>query len=226
MRKSKEARLRILIVDDHPLFGDGLAALIQGTRPEVRIDRADSCETAIGLAAVDDHADGPIDFVFLDLNLRDTTGIASLRCVRERMPSVPIVVISADESVALMRDCINAGAMGYVPKTYPREQLIRAVQSILSGRIFLPDEVIGLADADVSSEDAKILRLRDLDLTPRQIEVFGAIVQGKPNKIIARELGVSESTIKKHVSPVLKALGVTDRLQAIIVLSRRGIRIE
>ncbi len=218
--------MRVLVVDDHPLFMDGLAALVQSQWSAVQVDRAETAGAAVDLALGANASGAPLDFIFLDLTLRDTAGIESLRLIRTGAPSVPVVVVSADESAALVHECIGMGAMGYVPKTSPHGVLIDAVQRIIVGGVYLPEWVAHPAVAEGVRPSNRPLRLSDLDVTPRQIEVFRAVVQGKPNKLISRELGVSESTIKKHVSPVLKALGVTDRLQAIVALSRRGIRID
>lgn len=217
--------MQILIIDDHPLFGDGLAALIERKLSTVTIARADSIKAALEICASRRGQARAFDLVFLDLTLKDSLGLDSLVRFRDRAPGLPVVVISADESPRRVRDSIDAGAMGYIPKTAPRETLLTAVHRIISGHVYVPEF---LADRNefASPPVAGPARLSEFALTQRQIDVFRAVVQGKPNKVISKELGISESTIKKHVSPVLRALGVTDRLQAIVTLSQRAILID
>jgi len=207
--------VKILVVDDHPLFGDALIAMICNVLPESEVFRADSCMDAITISNY-----SAIDLCFLDLTLADTAGIETLKTFREGAPSTPIVVVSAVEQRDVVESCLFFGAMGFVPKTGTRDELIRATQTVLSGKIFVPDINTHSGCIDGTK------RLSDMGLTLRQQEVFRAVLLGKPNKVISRELGISESTIKKHVSPALKALGVVDRVQAIIKLAEKGIVVD
>jgi DNA-binding NarL/FixJ family response regulator len=213
--------VNVLIVDDHPLFGDALEAAVQGLRKGITVLRADSCRDAIAMAIAND----PTELAFLDLRLRDSTGLASLQAFRAGAPGTPVVVVSAADDMATANACLVGGAMGYVPKTYTRDEMLQAVRRIFDGQIHVPQTLSAASGAHVVAHTAA-RHLDELGLTRRQIEVFRAVVQGKPNKVISKELAISESTIKKHVSPVLRALGVTDRVQAIVAMSRQGLSLD
>jgi len=210
-----EQLMKILVVDDHPLFGDALVAIVSNELPESKIFRAESCSEAIKISN-----QVAIDLCLLDLTLIDTSGIDSLIKFREGSPSTPTVVVSAHEQQDIVGLCLACGAIGFMPKTGTRDQLMKATHTVLSGKIYVPDIRMERASSNMQT------RLSELGLTLRQQEVFRAVLLGKPNKVISQELGISESTIKKHVSPALKALGVIDRVQAIVKLAERGIVVD
>src|SRR5262245_8390379 len=129
----------VLIVDDHPLFGDGLSALIEREQIDLQVERAESCSAAVKACVDRQGSPRTFDLVFLDLTLRDTVGVETLQNFREHAPWVPVVVISAQENDSLVHECIEIGAMGFIPKTFSREALMHAVRNVLNRQVFVPD---------------------------------------------------------------------------------------
>jgi DNA-binding NarL/FixJ family response regulator len=151
-------------------------------------------------------SDSSFDVVLLDLNLPGAVGLSCLSALRRIAPTTPVVVVSAVDDPKIMQDVILGGANAYVPKSAPRQVLVNALQVILAGGSCMPSEVIAaLRDARSESKD---------DLTLRQKRVLELLSSGMSNKSIARALGISEITVKAHVSAILRKLGVANRVQA------------
>ena len=199
---SAEAPQRVLIADDHPLYCDALRAVVPQACPGAMIQEAGS--QAEVLQAV--TSDASFDVVLLDLNLPGALGLSCLSAVRRIAPTTPVVVVSAVDDPKIMQDVILGGATAYVPKSAPRQVLVNALRVILAGGSCMPTEVIAaLRDARSESKD---------DLTLRQKRVLELLSSGMSNKSIARALGISEITVKAHVSAILRKLVVTNRVQA------------
>ena len=179
------------------------------------------------LAAADKS--GGLDLILLDLALPGRDGFEVLRELRERYPSLPVVVLSASDQSEVVMRALDAGAMGFIPKTSSNEVLLGALRLVLSGGVYLPAEVLRHSPAPVlvskSATAAAGVGYRDLGLTERQAQVLALVVQGKPNKIICRELNLAEGTVKIHVTAILKALGVTNRTQAVIAVGKLGLKL-
>ena len=209
--------MRVLVVDDHPLILEALAQLLPQLAPgtEVRVarDRA-SAETAL-----DDDPD--IDLVLLDLALPGTRGLDFLADLQLDYPGVPVVVLSATHDRATVAAAMAAGARGFIPKTANPRALQDALGQVMNGRLYLAEEIGGEPGGD-----GVHVAPRELGLTLRQADVLKLLVQGKPNKLICRDLRLSEGTVKVHVSAILKALRVHTRTQAVAELARRGISVE
>ncbi len=226
--------MRILLIDDHPLILSGLKVLVEGLRAGVEVLCADSA------AAARAHLLQAADFqlVLLDLHLGDANGLDLLAEIRGAHPALPVVMISASERASDVIRAIDIGAMGYVPKRSSTEMLAQALQLVLAGGIYVPPLNLGLDNVALLPEEASAeaphlpmpampsaAALDNISLTPRQHEVLALLLQGMPNKLIAREMGLSVETIKDHVAAVLKVLGVSTRTQAVLAvseLSRRG----
>lgn len=192
---------QVLIADDHPLYCDALRVVIPQACPEAVIHEAGSQDEV--LSAV---SNATFDLVVLDLNLPGATGLSCLAALRRAAPSAPVVVVSAVDDPKIMQDVILGGANAYVPKSAPRQVLINALQVILAGGSYMPSEVIAaLRDARAEPRE---------DLTLRQRRVLELLASGQSNKSIARTLGISEITVKAHVSAILRKLGVANRMQA------------
>lgn len=208
----------LMVADDHPLFRDAIAAVIQSGLPGTELREAD-CFAAL-TSALD--ADDDVDLVLLDLNLPDASALDGLRELRRAFPAVPVAVLSAESERATVLGALDLGAIGYLPKSTPRPDLLAAIKQILDGQIYLPAEIMRRpAEASsappatsgaTSSADAGALE----QLTVKQLEVLSLLIRGASNKVIARELDIAETTVKTHVSAILKKLGVGSRVQAIL----------
>lgn len=213
--------MRILLVDDHPLMADALGLALSTLDRQAEMRHANSLERAFEIAA------GPpeFDLVMLDLGLPGCTALQALERFRERHPALPVVVFSGTSDTASITAALDLGAMGFIPKTSPREVLVNAVRLVASGGVYVPPEALKAAGAETPAPAARVT-LKELKLSPRQAEVLALLLKGLPNKLIARRLQISENTAKIHVSAVLHALGVSSRTQALIAASRLGLRLD
>jgi len=193
---------RVLIADDHPLYCDALRAVVPQACPGAEISEAGTQQDVLDAV----NGCSAFDLVVLDLNLPGASGLSCLSALRRVAPGTPVVVVSAVDDPRIMQDVILGGANAYVPKSAPRQVLVNALQVILSGGSYMPSEVIAaLRDARAAPRD---------DLTLRQKRVLELLSSGQSNKNIARTLGISEITVKAHVSAILRKLGVSNRVQA------------
>ncbi len=222
--------LKILIVDDHPLIREALRHVL--TVLDDRFDLIEAQNCAEALAAVDDNPD--LDLVLLDLALPDVDGMQALARLREQHPGLPVVVLSASEQAEKVMQAIDAGAMGFIPKTSSNQLLLNALRLVLSGSVYLPVEVLhqhrgtpehALKRAAEAHQSGAALLPRDIGLTARQADVLALLVQGKPNKLICRDLNLAEGTVKIHVTAILKALNVSNRTQAVIAVGKLGLQL-
>jgi DNA-binding NarL/FixJ family response regulator len=220
------APMNILIVDDHQLVRDGLRAVLSTLRDAdgnaPRITDVGGYQEAI--AASDAARD--LDLILLDLRLPDVAGFAALVDLHERHPAVPVIVMSGIDDSAIVREALDLGARGFVPKTSPSAIVLGAVRLVLSGGTYLPPEALNRATAPAPAHDLPPggATGESLGLTPRQSEVLALLLRGKSNKMICRELDLSEGTVKNHVAAILRALDVTTRVQAVVVAAKKGIR--
>jgi len=206
---------RVLIADDHPLYCEALRAVVPQACPDAEIREAAS--QAEVLAAV--TSDQTFDLVLLDLNIPGASGFSCLSALRRVAPLTPVVVISAVDDARTMQDVILGGANAYVPKSAPRQVLINAIRAILAGGTYMPAEVVAALRESHSQSREEPAAARD-ELTLRQRRVLELLSQGMSNKQIARELAISEITVKAHVSSIFRKLGVTNRVQAVIEAGR------
>lgn len=205
----------VLIVDDHALIRDGLRAILSSAFPACTIAEAGSFAEALGnLEAVPDP-----DLVLLDLNIPDAARFSALEQLRADFPSLPVVMVSGSYDRVTVRDALAAGAAGFLPKTLDRATILDAIQQVMAGEIYVPDEL--QSDTPEGEEEEKIRKLID-SLTPQQRVVLGHLVAGRLNKQIAHELDISMTTVKAHVSAILCKLNVFSRTQAVILASRVG----
>jgi DNA-binding NarL/FixJ family response regulator len=209
---------RFLIADDHPLFRGALKQALGGTGDVASILEAGDFESAKTLLA--DNED--LDLVMLDLSMPGASGLSGLISLRGIHSSVPMVVVSAHDDAETIRRSLELGASGFISKSASMEEIRRAVDAVLRGDIASPAGIELGIERDPEISDL-IKRLRTL--TPQQARVLGMIAEGLLNKQIAYELGVSEATIKAHVSAVLQKLGVDSRTQAVILLGKIGAEI-
>jgi DNA-binding NarL/FixJ family response regulator len=203
--------MKIMVVDDHALVREGLRHVLQGAAEEVEVIDAGRCTAAFDLAAL--HTD--IALVLLDINLPDMNGLAALDRFGLRHPDVPVIMLSGLEDPAVMRQCFDRGAAGFLPKSSMSEVLLQAVRLVLAGGTYVPPEMLSAAAPRTPTPDA-------LNITPRQQDVLQLIVDGLSNKEIARELDLSEQTVKAHVTMILRALHVDTRTQVVVAVTRLG----
>ncbi len=216
--------MKILVVDDHPLIREAMRSVLQQLDSDIQVLEAGNCEDA--LATVEREPD--LALVLLDLRMPGTSGLAGLESLREMHPGIPVVVLSASEDRNDVMRALDLGAMGFIPKTQPSRVMIGALKLVLSGGVYLPAEILSQpAAAPALAQGEAPYQSRtspvDLGLTPRQTEVLALLVQGKPNKVICRDLNLAEGTVKIHVAAILKALGVMNRTQAVVAVSRLGL---
>ena len=210
---SEAAHYRLLIADDHPLFRGALREAVHGLFAGAEVAEAGSFEEVSDFL---ERGGGDIDLVLLDLSMRGVRGFSGLMYLRAQYPSLPIVVVSANDDPAVIRRCMEFGASGFIPKTLGIEALRAAVTRVLQGEVWTPPDVDLSQRSD--AETAAIARLATL--TPQQVRVLMMLSEGLLNKQIAYELGVSEATIKAHVSAILQKLGVESRTQAVIAAAK------
>jgi len=207
--------MHVLIIDDHPLFREGLQFLLSGLAGELNFSDATSLED------VSDEQLENADLVLLDLTLGRLSGSDAFEQLRERSVSGKIVVISSNDDAGLIKDCIDSGAAGYIPKTSEPSVLIAALQLILSGGIYLPPEAFTESVAPVMEQDNPETSQTLLTLlTSRQRKALQLASSGLQNKNIASQMDISEGTVKLHLSAAYKALKVHNRTEAVYKLSK------
>ena len=207
-----ETRLRILSVDDHDLFRDGLRQILTSLGDSIDLIEAATAAEARALLAK--HAD-ELALLLLDLHLPDEGGIAFLRSLRADYPDVPIAVLSSDENPREMRQALDLDALGYIPKSSPRNVLASALRLVLEGGVYVPPGVL--------REDAAPAPDRFDQLTPRQRDVALLLAKGLTNKEIGSVLGIRAPTVKKHVEMILATLDVSNRTEAVAVMVDLGV---
>ena len=207
---------RFLIVDDHPLFREALQRAVQLVHADADIYEASSIEGALDVVAA--HED--FDLALLDLALPGTTGFSGLIRIRTAYPKLPVVVVSGHEERSMVREAISLGIAGYIPKSTSRKELAYAISEVLNGSIYVPKQFLPLTSesADETSMQQILKRLRDL--TPQQLLVLEMICEGLQNKQIAYELKLAETTVKAHVSEILRKLHVYTRTKAVIEVAK------
>lgn len=195
---------RILLADDHPLFREGLRATIHRIRPDLVIDEAESLAVARALLARESYA-----LVLLDLKLSDSTGFLGLLTLREEYPKTPVAIVSATEGSQVVNNAIAYGAAGYIPKSARPAQLAEALEAIFAGDVWMPPTI---SLGGLTHEAALVA-----SLSPAQARILAGVMRGRLNKQIAFELGVTEATVRAHMTAVFRKLGVVNRTQAVIL---------
>jgi DNA-binding NarL/FixJ family response regulator len=204
---------RLVIADDHPLFRGALREAVSGMLERVDIAEAGTFDQLVELL----DRGGDIDLVLLDLTMPGTRGFSGLMYMRAQYPSVPVIVVSASDDAATIRRCMEFGASGFIPKTLGIEAMRAAISRVLGGGVWSPPDVDLSTGSDAETAE---LMARMATLTPQQVRVLMMLSEGLLNKQIAYQLGVSEATVKAHVSAILQKLGVESRTQAVIAAAK------
>lgn len=207
--------MKILLIDDHPLFIEGIKGILQRLNESVLTQYCGSCEEALELT----DNDGDFDLLLLDLNLPGMSGLDGLQQLRHRLPATPIVLLSASEDRNKVMSAIELGAKGYIAKSSPADIIISALQLVLSGGVYLPMAILD----SVNSLQEKTSNADGQMLTPRQLEVLCLLAEGDSNKRIATKLAMAENTVRVHVSAILRFLGVSNRTEAGVAAARKGL---
>lgn len=206
--------MKILLIDDHPLFCDGLKGILAGLSSEVNTLTAGSCEEAVDI--IQNQED--MDLVLLDLNLPGINGLDGIQKIRFHLPATPIVILSASDDRDKVLRAIEKGAKGYIPKSSGSDIIINALRLVLSGGVYLPmaalDSVYTSHTASTGTEGQA--------LTPKQQAVLELLAEGHSNKTIGNTLNMAENTVRVHVSAILRLLGVSNRTEAGMVALRMG----
>jgi DNA-binding NarL/FixJ family response regulator len=222
--------LKILIADDHHLIREGLKITLESAFNDLQIVEAkDGVQV---LEVVEENPD--LDLILLDYFMPGTNGVSLVTTLCNRHPAIPVIIISASDDPALMHKLLDRGVAGFIPKATHQELIIRAIQLVVSGGTYIPPELMesgspfsqeGNTQATASSRSATYAESSNMfsKLTQRQQEVLRLLAKGETNKDISRHLNVSENTVKVHVTAILKALGVSNRTQAVIVSQRLGL---
>lgn len=232
--------MKVLLIDDHPLILQALQTVIQSLGSDTTVVGAGSARAARETL----RADSDFDLVLLDLQLGDADGFDVLVEFRRTYPALPVVVVSASDRHSDVIKSIDLGAMGFVPKRASNDTLFEALNMVMSGGIYIPPMTLGSESSPAKTEGdtvPSVLRvvreqsqgqdyqtatvpLAEIGLTPRQTDVLALLLKGLPNKLIARELGLSVETVKDHVAAVLRALNVSSRTQAVLAVSEMSAR--
>ncbi|MBW2242381.1 MAG: response regulator transcription factor [Deltaproteobacteria bacterium] len=215
--------MRILICDDHALFREGLRHVLVelGEKPEIL--EASGSEEALALA----EANPDLAMVLLDLHMPGTGGLETLTLLGERFPTLPVVMVSASEASEEIRETLDAGASGFIPKSSSGALLRSAVQLVLSGGVYVP--LVALEPSQPAEEKpagSRGLVTRYGKLTPRQLEVLRLLAKGLTNREICSVLGIAEGTVKAHIAGLLDALDVSNRTEAVAAMRELDISTE
>ncbi|HQW59252.1 response regulator transcription factor [Thermomonas sp.] len=214
--------MKVLIADDHRLIIEGVKIKLAELDPALEAVVAMNLEELDRAVAAHAHE---LDLALVDIAMPGTHGFEHVARLRSQAPALPVIVLSGSEDVELMRALIDLGVLGFIPKAYSPEVMLSAIRLVLAGGIYVPPLLLANAQAQgwqpseaPAAEGApsrSIDGLRNL-LTERQIDVMRLLSQGKPNKLIARDLGISEGTVKIHLAAIFRALNVRNRVEAVV----------
>ncbi|MCQ4310452.1 response regulator transcription factor [Pseudomonas stutzeri] len=206
---------KILIADDHPLFREAIHNVIQDGFPDSEILETADLDSALAMTLENDD----LDLVLLDLNMPGMHGLNGLINLRNEAPTIPVVIVSAEQDKQIVLQAITYGACGFITKSSPRTQMTEAIEQILNGNVYLPSDIIRSQNANnrrsqhhEQSIPPELLQA----LTRKQLLVLERMTKGESNKQIAYNLDIAETTVKAHVSAILRKLNVHNRVQAIL----------
>jgi DNA-binding NarL/FixJ family response regulator len=209
--------LRVLIADDHPLLRDALSRTLRLVEPEAQVIEAIDFQSSVDALQADSF-----DLALLDLHMPGMDGFEGVRRLRQRFAALPLVVVSGEDDPAVMRAVLAAGAAGFLPKSESPAVMQQALRLVLGGGIYTPAQALGGLDPH-GRTTAAFARPDASGLTPRQKDVLKSLLRGQPNKLIARELGLTEGTVKIHVAAILRVLQARNRTEAVVMARRLGL---
>ncbi len=204
--------MKILVADDHALFRQGMTYILNEMDPGSTIVEASTSNQAIQLAKKNPN----LALILMDLSMPDMDGIDAMRVIQASVPTVPVIILTASESLMDMKQALDAGAMGYVPKSVTASIMTSAIKLVLSGGIYIPPALVqGSHNTDTNLKT-------HIKFTPRQTDVLRLLLDGQSNKQAARFLNLSEATVKAHIAAIFKELNVNNRTQAVLAAKRAG----
>jgi DNA-binding NarL/FixJ family response regulator len=225
LSREKEAdNVKILVVDDHPLIRSAMRDVLKEVKGDATVLEASSYSQAMQVIA--EHPD--LGLILLDLNLPDRDGFSVLTELGERNPPIPVVVLSGQQDRDSVNRALDLGALGFIPKSGQPEVMVKALELVIAGGVYIPPEIRARDQPLARQPDAKQPAKQpsgspaDLGLTDRQVDVLSLMMQGKANKVICRILNLAEPTVKNHVTAILKALKVSNRTEAVIAVGELG----
>jgi len=201
---------QIIVADDHPLFRSAISHLLSRLIKNTQISEVDSFSSLLSILTVSDTLPS---LVLLDLKLPDTQGLDGLLELKKQYPALPIVVVSAYDDIQVIKNTQQYGASGFISKSQEMEYMAKAISSILEGNLWFPESIISETEENQST-------IAFDELTPAQLKVFYLLKEGKPSKLMADMIGVTEATIKAHLTVIFRKLGVTNRTQAVVLAKR------
>lgn len=216
--------MKLLLADDHALFREGMAHVLTQLDNHLELFEAGTCDQALEIAAQQPD----LDLLLLDLNMPGTRGLAVVTTFRQKFPDLPLVVLSAVEEHDDVEQVLDAGALGFIPKSSSAQVMLSALRLVLSGGVYLPPLLLNRAapypprptqQAHAARTGAALYGRMEA-LTERQLEVLRLLAEGKPNKLIARALTLSEGTVKIHLAAIFRALNVNNRTEAVVAGER------
>jgi two-component system nitrate/nitrite response regulator NarL len=210
--------MKFLVVDDHSIVRDGLAALFEQVNPGFEVFQGRDAEEGLRLLDQSDN----FDLVILDLFIPGVDGFEAISAFGRKRPELPVIVLSSSEDPGDVRKALASGALGYVPKSATQHVLLSAIKLVMNGDLYVPPLVLS-KNSGANSQLGDPPNAREKMLTPRQIEVLSLLCEGNPNKTIAAKLNLSEKTVKAHISLIFKALNVANRMQASKVAREAGL---
>jgi len=211
--------MKVLVIDDHVLIREALRGVLAELRADAEVVEAGNAGEA--RQAIADHRD--LDMVLLDIGLPDGSGFDLLSGLREGRPAISVVMLSGRDDSEEMARALELGALGFIPKSASREVMMRALELVLAGGVYVPPEILRRTAAAATPEPRPAATSAGLGLTERQMAVLALMMQGKSNKAICRTLAIAEPTVKNHVTAILKALKVTNRTEAVIAAAALGL---
>jgi DNA-binding NarL/FixJ family response regulator len=213
--------VNILIIDDHPLFIDGLSHVLQALAESTNIIKATSGSSAI------EHLTSGLDFdlILLDLNMPYLDGVSLLKRFKADELCIPVVIISSEEQAGLIRDTLDWGAMGFIPKSYSADKIIFALNKIIEGEIYIPDSVQILLNRLPNTQNTVdiIQKIKKSGISKKQFEVLGLLSKGHSNEQIATVLHRTEHTVKSHLAALFQILGASSRMECVKIAQKRGL---
>jgi DNA-binding NarL/FixJ family response regulator len=207
----------VLIADDHPLFRDALQRAVLAALPDANVFTADSADALLALIELHPEA----DLLMLDLHMPGARGYSALAHIRGQYPGLPTIVVSGHEEAHVAKRALAHGASAYIPKSAPVEQIVEAIGTVLDGDVWLPHHLLG-GGVELRPDEADVAA-RVASLTPQQFRVLNMIAEGLLNKQIAYDLGVSEATVKAHMTAIMRKLGVSNRTQVALAASHLAV---
>jgi DNA-binding NarL/FixJ family response regulator len=207
--------MKAILADDHALFRDGFVLLLQQHEPDMQCRVADTFDDALACL----QGDPDVDLLMLDLNMPGMLGARSVQAVQEAHPGLPVVILSGEERASQMEALLAAGASGYIPKSSSAPVMISAIRLVLAGGVYVPPQMM------TGARSTPRVQLPDtaMHLTGRQLDVLRLLAQGRSNKLICRELDISEGTLKTHINAIYRVLNVINRTEAALEAKRLGL---